>query len=133
MDTMTKRDSRGQEIKRLLAKHYPAATFRVRIHKYSMGKSIHVQTNLLQEILPTVQLHGETVWLSALDCKANRQETLTGEEWDALWAYRKAIKARHDQAEEIKRVLSGYESIDRDSATGEILSGGNTYLFVECL
>lgn len=31
---------------------------------------------------------------------------------------------------EVKEVVYDFESIDRDQATGEILGGGNTYIFV---
>lgn len=33
--------------------------------------------------------------------------------------------------DEVKRIAYQYESIDRDERTGEILEGGNTYVFVE--
>jgi len=34
---------------------------------------------------------------------------------------------------EIEKIVGKYESIDRDERTGEILAGGNTYIFVSKL
>lgn len=49
--------------------------------------------------------------------------------------YSTAIRARitspEVSAETVRRILSKYEEIDRDERTGEILMGGNMYIFVE--
>lgn len=92
------RDTRSTEIKRILRKAYPKAQFKVWIHKYSMGESIYVRTDLIKKDstgLPTIEESNE---------------------------YTKAIR----------KLLSGYESIDRDQ-WGEILGGGNTFLFIQGL
>ena len=41
------------------------------------------------------------------------------------------IKNPEIRLESVERLLSKFESIDRDYATGEILAGGNCYLFVD--
>ena len=41
------------------------------------------------------------------------------------------IKNPEIRRESVERLLSKFESIDRDYATGEILAGGNCYLFVD--
>lgn len=46
-------------------------------------------------------------------------------------AVRVRILSPDVSAESIRRILAHYESIDRDERTGEILAGGNLYLFVE--
>jgi hypothetical protein len=99
------RDTRGSEIKALLKKNYPGAKFSVRLDKYSMGESINVHTDLLVR---------------------EKIEYPTG---GFTYGYSDATVAK---MREIKSLLSEYESVDRDQY-GEILSGGNTYLFIEPL
>lgn len=41
------------------------------------------------------------------------------------------IKNPEIRRESVERLLSKFESIDRDYATGEILAGGNCYLFTD--
>ena len=96
------KDTRGYEIKALLKKHYPGAKFSVRLSKYSMGESINIQTDLLKRDLVD---HGGY----------------------SSYEYSKETIAKMN---EIKALVKGYESVDRDQY-GEILSGGNTYLFVD--
>lgn len=47
------------------------------------------------------------------------------------WAYNVYSSPVLDSSEDekLRLFLSKYESIDRDEATGEILGGGNTYVF----
>lgn len=100
------RDTRSTEIKKLLKGFYPNATFNVRIHKYSMGESIYVSTNAFKiDQVPDPRGYGYINQASEQD-----QTTRT----------------------HIKKVLGEYESVDRDQ-WGDILSGGNTFLFVESL
>lgn len=125
MDMMTKRDTRGQEIKRLLAAQYPTAHFRVRLHKFSMGESIHVKTDLLKESPYSHDIY-------ALDCRQNRGEHLTEDEYTRWMAYRTVLAHNRQMSQDIRTHLIRYESIDRDQF-GEILGGGNTYLNIERL
>jgi hypothetical protein len=98
------RDNRGTIIKGIIKKAYPSATVRVRLDKYSMGESINVRTDAFKiDQVADPRGYGYINDISEKD---------------------KAIR------DNIKRLLSEFESIDRDSATGEILSGGNTYLFI---
>lgn len=97
-------DTRSTEIKKVLRKFYPNATFKVRIHKYSMGEAIYVSTNAFKiDQVPDPRGYGYVM-------QASEQDTTT--------------------RNHIKKVLSDYESVDRDQ-WGEIMSGGNTFLFVE--
>ena len=98
------RDTRSNEIKKLLKKEFPFAVFTVKIDKYSMGESINVRTNAYHtDVLPDPRGFGYI-------------REITKEN--------KAIKNK------IHELLYKYESVDRDQ-WGEILSGGNTYLFIE--
>lgn len=99
------RDKRAYEIKRILKKAYPEATFRVKIDKYSMGESINVYTSLIDDIRGMTEKE-------KIDYKINNNSEPYN---DLLTCLRKELK--------------GYENIFRDEITGEILSGGNTYLF----
>lgn len=113
-NTMT--DNRGREIKKMLIKAFPNGDFRVRLHKYSMGESINIKTNLL---------------------KYGWQECLNhGKLENGAYCYKCSTPSRYinptvEIEKQIKSMVSKYESIDRDEATGEILSGGNTYVFVD--
>lgn len=98
------RDTRGSEIKSLLKKHYPNAKFSVRLDKYSMGESINVHTDLIV------------------------RERIEHEGGYHEYKYSNETVAK---IREIESLLSSYKHIDRDEYSGEILSGGNTYLFVE--
>jgi len=104
------RDQRSQEIKKILKKCYPDAQFKVRINKYSMGESIHIYTDLLI-ILPNKPVEEYT-----------EKENIERE---------KSMAFNQTERERIQNLLSEFSHIDRCDITGEILSGGNTYLFVE--
>lgn len=99
------RDTRSYEIKKLLKKFYPNAKFEVKINKYSMGESINVRTNAFKiDQIPDPRGYGYVM-------QASEQDATT--------------------RDHIRKVLSDYESVDRDPYSGEILNGGNTYLFVQ--
>jgi hypothetical protein len=97
------RDTRSTDIKKLLKQHFPNAVFSVRIHKYSMGESIRVETD-------------------AFSYTTTQDESGFG--WRKEWQNKEA-------KDQIQLLLKEYESFDRDEMTGEILSGGNTFLFVQ--
>jgi len=46
--------------------------------------------------------------------------------------YSVTVQAKHEAVDlkQLQSTLSKFESYDRDEATGEILSGGNTFVFV---
>ena len=119
----TKHDTRGRDIKKLLQKSFPSALFSVKLHKYSMGESININTSLLMELPPD----NELIW-KAEDMLRNGKGLEHGMPEHTAWKARKeAIAFNDEMVNKIKMLIGSYESIDRD-AMGEILSGGNTYI-----
>lgn len=100
------RDQRGYEIKKLIKSKYPKAQVRVRIDKYSMGESINVNTDLV---------------------KRDRQPDPRG--YGYIEPFTKEGKENLDA---LNVLLRKYSRVDRDEF-GDILSGGNTFLFIEAL
>src|SRR5687768_6554665 len=98
------RDARSTEIKKLLKKYYPNAQVKVRIHKYSGGESINVRTNAFK-----IEQFPDPTGYGYINRPSEQSQT---------------------NRDHIKSLLSSYQSIDRDE-WGEILSGGNTYLFID--
>lgn len=117
------RDTRSTEIKRLLKGRFPSSTFRVRINKYSGGESINIETDLLKPYLT----QDMRVWRAERDFNGCSDDDR---------AYYKAFKDRmeaRDLAERaIKDVVGHFKKVDRDDQ-GDILLGGNTFLFIESL
>jgi hypothetical protein len=99
-------DDRSKQMKEILKATYPEAEFRVRIQKYSMGESIHVSTDLMK---------------NTFALRYNEPENRP------IFDYNKKIE------EKIENLLHGFWQIARDESTGEILSGGNTYLNISSL
>lgn len=98
------RDNRSFIIKQLLKKYYPNAKFEIRISKYSMGESINIRTNAFKiDQVPDPRGYG-------FINQASEQDATT--------------------RTHIKGLLTGFENIDRDPGTGEVLCGGNTFLFL---
>lgn len=46
-------------------------------------------------------------------------------------AFNIEINQAHINIDDVEKLAKRFESVDRDERTGEILSGGNTYIFVE--
>ena len=97
------KDTRSYEIKRIIKKEFPQAKVRVHINKYSMGESINVDTDICT------------------------RELVLDEFGRSTHPYTEQGKKNLDK---LRELLHSYESVDRDQF-GEILSGGNTYLFIE--
>ena len=125
METRTQRDTRGTEIKRLLKALYPTAQFQVRLHKYSMGESINVYTDLLE-----AGQYADDIWTT--ENRMRVQESVTDAEYQAYQAYKAMLLKNTETTRRLRADLSGYERVDRDER-GEILSGGNTYLHISRL
>lgn len=125
MATMTKRDTRGTEIKRLLQGLYPHAQFRVRLEKYSMGESIHVYTDLLEE-----GQWSEDMW--KIESQMKNHEDVSEGDYKAYQAYKAMLLKNTETQRKLKADLVAFEHVDRDSQ-GEILGGGNTYLHIHRL
>ena len=104
------RDNRSQEIKRILKKTYPDNQFKVRCDKYSMGESFRIYTDLIKE------LPNKAVDIFTEKEKGEHESTM---HWNQV------------MREIIERQLKEFWHIDRDEFSGEILTGGNTFLFVE--
>jgi hypothetical protein len=113
---MKKRDTRSAEMKKILKKKFPDYVFKVKTNKYSMGESFNVYTDMLPE-------HpGRKVNKSYHDL-----EGIDRLEFDLFTEERQRIEKM------IKELVGHHESIDRCPMTGEILSGGNTFMFIERL
>jgi len=113
------RDTRYAQIKKILREHFPGATFRVKIDKWSTGESISVYTDLIKEWTDE-DVHNQ--WLVA-----------SGRVIETTPEIKKTLnKAEHNRqvTQEIKEILKDFWHVDRDEITGEILAGGNTYLTV---
>lgn len=125
MDAVTKRDTRGMEIKRLLQAKYPQATFQVRLEKYSMGERINISTDLLQEAAWTDEI-------CRIDQAMRNHEDVSEGDYKALKAYQEQTVKNNEIHRQLKADVRAYEHVDRDER-GEILSGGNTYVFIHRL
>jgi hypothetical protein len=99
------RDTRSYEIKRIIKKAFPNAIVKVFIDKYSMGESINIRTDLIKRTIVADPRGYGTVGYFTDEVKENLKH--------------------------LELLLKDYQSVDRDEATGEILSGGNTYLFID--
>lgn len=105
------KETRSFEIKKILKKEYPDNQFKVRIEKYSMGETIRVYTDRVIEFE-----NKKAEYQMNEDEKQERQEI---------------TELNHKIKNEIQALLKDFSHVDRCEITGEILSGGNTYLFVE--
>ena len=110
-------DKRAIEIKSILKKQYPEATFRVRIEKYSGGETIYIYTDLVKEFTPE---EAEAHWLY------NTGQVTEITEVVERMKKKKARNKKIDQ--DIHRLLKDYYHIAYDEYSGEVLLGGNTYL-----
>ncbi len=121
METLTKRDNRSYEMKKLLQKTYPTAKFTVKIHKYSMGESIYVKTDLIKA---WTQEDSDNDWKKRTRAMGSEPFIIT----DSIKATE--AKSEHNEVirKEIEVLLAPFWHIDYDSYSGEILSGGNTYM-----
>ena len=100
------KDNRSIQIKRLLRQHYPDAKVRVKIQKYSLGESIHVYTDLMPQRPWTANYNDPEM-----------------QEYKIKW---QSVK------DELEKLLKDFSHVDRDDF-GNILGGGNIYLFIEPL
>lgn len=105
---------------------FPEGQFRVKIHKYSLGENIQVYTDLIKDTYDSAM--NDLKWRFEVAHKA-----LTPEEWQALKDYEKRQEENNKMKDAVKNLVNDFEHIDRDSITGEILSGGNTYMDVSPL
>ena len=118
------RDKRSYQIKKILKNKFPDSKFKVKIDKYSMGESIYIYADLIKQI-PN--------GFFDLEWKRRVGEHLSAEEYE-LYKKGKMILENNNQIEqEIKQLLKTFWHVDYDEYTHEILSGGNTFLFVERL
>ena len=113
------RDNRSIEIKKILKEAFPSASFKVRIEKYRGGESIYVYTDALKDDKQFYELQRQLAQGKAIASDEY-------EEAEETHKHNERIK------EKIRLLLKGYEHIQKDYY-GEILSGGNTFLFIEKL
>ena len=109
-------------IKKILKENFPTATFRIKTKLFSGGKSIDIYTSLLADI--------DYNRKRELEMKL-QDNGLDESEWIELQEIERDIDWNEDIRQKIKSLLKDYWSVDYDEITGEVLSGGNCYLFVE--
>ena len=124
--TALKRDKRAYFIKAILNKQFAGHTFKVHIEKYSMGESIHINTDLIKDI------YKECPQGQNLNWKRDVGNTLTEEEYKIYEEYKQLLEQNENNRNNIKSHVGQFERIDRDE-TGDILSGCNTIMFVEAV
>jgi len=112
------------KIKKILRQRFPKATFRIRTQSFSGGKSIDIYTDLFREIDHNRKRE--------LELKLQNQG-LDSEEYKELQRTERDIAWNRSLEGNIKKLLKDFWSVDYDEITGEVLSGGNCYLFVEPL
>lgn len=111
------------KIKRKLRKEWPDAQFKVRKETSSLHKAFDVYTDLIIEY--------DHERFRELDQKLSRNG-LKGEDLKEFRHLEKIIDHNRRVKKKIKNdLLADFWHIDRDQRSGEILSGGNTYLNVK--
>jgi len=120
------RDRRNYEIKGIFKKKYPNAKIKVRIQKYSGGESINVYTDLLKDPYNTLPEFNHIQWKRRVGQNLSQEEYKIYKKGSEMWDKMK------EKEREIKILLSDFSYVSRDQF-GEVLSGGNTFLFVEPL
>jgi len=112
------------EIKKILKENFPTATFRIKTKNFAGGKSITIYTDLIRLI----------DYNKKRDLELKMQgEGLDNEEYKKLQRIERTITWNKLAEQNIKTLLKDFWSVDYDEYTGEILGGGNCYLFVERL
>ncbi len=110
------------KMKKKLRKKYPDAKFKVRKKSSSLHKAFTVYTDLIEE-------HDRQRFRELN--KELDTGGLKGEKWEEYKEIQEKIEENRRITKEIKDLLSEFWHVDRDSISGEILSGGNVYLSVE--
>lgn len=111
---------KSTQMKRILREEYPNSQFKVRKKTGSMSKSFKVYTDLLNENINYEKFR-----------KLKRKDKLTEEEHKKFEELKGKIDKNKEIEKKIKELLSEFENVDRDERTHEVLSGGNTFLFIE--
>ena len=112
------------QIKRILKTNFRNAKFRVKTDNYSMGKSINIYTDLIKNVNYS-RLRELTAELE--------ENGLTGKKSEEYREIKKDIEFNKEIKNKIETLLSDFYHVDYDKYSGEILSGGNCYLFVNRL
>lgn len=112
------------KMKKILNEVFSEGTFKVRKRSSNLHRSFTVYTDLFEN--PDRQRFREL-----------RQEMneggIRGEKLEEYNEIEEQVDHDKELERKIKDLLRDWEEIRRDNATGEILSGGNSYLFVERL
>jgi hypothetical protein len=116
------KDKRSYEIKKILKKEFPNNEFKVRIDKRSFTTSIDIYTDAVKFLW-----QNNAVW--RVEANANP----TQEDYDEYFKYKKDFEKNKEIEEKIRNLVGHYEKIHYDEYTGEILGGGNTFVFIKPL
>jgi hypothetical protein len=116
------RDKRSYIIRNILKSIYPNNSFKVRIEKYNFGESIHVYTDLLEDTKFT-----DAVWRVHANKNPSEEDYLEAKKYYEKQSKNQLIERK------IEQILKDFWHVNYDQRTGEILEGGNTYLFIKRL
>jgi len=111
-------------IKQTLKRHFPKAKFKIKTRNSSLSKSIYIYTDLIQDY--------DYAKFRNLELKL-QNEGLVNKEAEEYHKIKELIWQNRTIEQKIKTILKDFWHIDYDKLTGEILSGGNCYLFIEKL
>ena len=115
-------DKRSYIIRNILKSIYPNNSFRVIISKRVYDESIHVYTDLLEDIKYT-----DAVWRVDANKNPSVEDYLEAKKYHEKRLKNQLIERK------IEQILKDFWHVNYDQRTGEILAGGNRYLFIERL
>ncbi len=114
------KEATGFALKGILKQNWPLANFSIR---KSRGSAWNVKTDLIINPFHAIPNIYE------LRDKMNN-EGLDGKNWDDYKKFNALTKRNNEVESEIKALLRDYYHVDFCEFSGEILGGGNTFLFV---
>ncbi|MCI4463319.1 MAG: hypothetical protein JHC30_04010 [Caldisericum sp.] len=119
----------GREIKKILKRYYPKATFRVKVSRNRFDKAIDIYTDLLRYTFEVASRHRDL----ELKLQSDGLQGKEAEEYEFLEQLKKEDEELRRNIEKILQKHGIEEVIYRDERTDEILSGCNVFIFIRPL
>jgi len=113
-------ENNTNKIKKILKKEFKDNTFKIRTKNYTGGKSIWIYTDAIKNTERLFELKRK------LNTGLNEKER---QEWNELT---KTREKNREVEKKIKELLKEFYEVDYNEF-GEIMAGGNCYLFIEPL